>query len=177
MYKEWGEKMSCKETGKSIMGRYIQYNPEDKEMYVSYLLNIGEHSLAIKQLMSILSDESFASSKGSSKYQMWMLLAQLISQNAHNLQINIEGEDIIRQAIRLYTDEVGQLWVQLANYFIRFGEFNAARDVFEEAIHNIATAADFGIIFNAYAKFEEQLIPIAINNLKVIYIYIYILGE
>ena len=36
--------------------------------------------------------------------------------------------------------------------------FGKTRDVFEEALATITTARDFGIIFNAYMKFEEQMI-------------------
>jgi pre-mRNA-splicing factor SYF1 len=32
------------------------------------------------------------------------------------------------------------------------------RDIFEEALATISTARDFGIVFNAYMKFEEQMI-------------------
>lgn len=35
------------------------------------------------------------------------------------------------------------------------GLIGKARDIFEEALSSIVTARDFGIIFNAYMKFEE----------------------
>ena len=62
---------------------------------------------------------------------------------------------MLRHAIRKYTDEVGKLWIFLAEFWIRKGIFGRARDVFEEALASITTARDFGIIFNAYMKFEE----------------------
>lgn len=61
----------------------------------------------------------------------------------------------------------------LADYFIRQGLFQKARDVFDEALANvflislksfytnylkILTARDFGIVFNAYVKFEEEFV-------------------
>jgi pre-mRNA-splicing factor SYF1 len=49
----------------------------------------------------------------------------------------VNCEDIIRHGIRLYTDEVGHLWVCLAQYFIRLGIFQKARDIFEEALSNV----------------------------------------
>lgn len=36
--------------------------------------------------------------------------------------------------------------------------FGTARNVFEEALASITTARDFGIVFNAYMKFEEQMV-------------------
>ena len=64
-------------------------------------------------------------------------------------------EKIIRHCIRMYTDEVGKLWIYLAQFYIGLGLIGKARDIFEESLSNIVTARDFGIIFNAYMKFEE----------------------
>ena len=69
-----------------------------------------------------------------------------------------DPSQIIRHAIRTFTDEVGKLWIFLADFFIRQGLFGKTRDVFEEALATVTTARDFGIIFNAYMKFEEQMI-------------------
>ena len=80
------------------------------------------------------------------------------------MQKSIDTEAIIRHCLRLYTDEIGNLWVFLADYYIRLGLFERARDIFEEAISTITTARDFGVIFNAYSKFEEQLISIPTNE-------------
>lgn len=43
----------------------------------------------------------------------------------------------------------------MAEYYTRRGLIGKARDTFEEALAQITTARDFGIIFNAYMKFEE----------------------
>lgn len=60
---------------------------------------------------------------------------------------------------------MGQLWVYLAEFFIRLGQFGTARDVFEEAIDSqaagsVKTVRDFGVVFNAYIRFEKQLLDI-----------------
>jgi len=44
---------------------------------------------------------------------------------------------VIRHGIKKYTDEVGNLYVSLADYFIRQGLFEKARDIFEEALENV----------------------------------------
>jgi pre-mRNA-splicing factor SYF1 len=67
----------------------------------------------------------------------------------------VRADEIIRHCIRLYTDEVGSLWINLATYFLKLGQFGEVRDVYEEALGTITSARDFGIIFNAYMKFEE----------------------
>lgn len=56
------------------------------------------------------------------------------------------------------------MWVSLANFYIRQGLFEKARDIFEEALSKISTSRDFGLIFNSYLKFEEQLIKSEINE-------------
>ena len=49
---------------------------------------------------------------------------------------------------------VGQLWNSLADYYIRRGNFDKARDVYEEAILTVLTVRDFGDVFDAYAQVQ-----------------------
>ena len=46
----------------------------------------------------------------------------------------------------------------MSDYFTRKGEFDRARDCLEEALDSIDNVKDFGIIFSAYCKFEEEMI-------------------
>ena len=46
----------------------------------------------------------------------------------------------------------------LADYYSRLGLFGRARDVFEEALAQLTSVRDFGLIFNAYLKFEEAML-------------------
>ena len=62
---------------------------------------------------------------------------------------------IIRGGLRRYTDQVGHLWNSLADYYIRSGLFERARDIYEEAIQTVTTVRDFTHVFDAYAQFEE----------------------
>jgi pre-mRNA-splicing factor SYF1 len=50
---------------------------------------------------------------------------------------------------------LGQLWNALADYYIRCGLFERARDIYEEAIQTVTTVRDFTQVFDAYAQFEE----------------------
>lgn len=36
--------------------------------------------------------------------------------------------------------------------------FEKARDVFEEALEYVLTARDFGLVYNQYVNFEEEMI-------------------
>jgi pre-mRNA-splicing factor SYF1 len=84
-----------------------------------------------------------------------MQLCELLSTHPGTLP---NDEAIIRSGIQRYSDEVGKLWIHLADLFSRNGSFDKTREVFEEALAVIVTARDFGIIFNAYMKFEEEMI-------------------
>ena len=53
---------------------------------------------------------------------------------------------------------VGDLWVLLAEWQIRQGHLERARDVFEEAVGAVATVADFAVVWDAYSQFEDQVI-------------------
>ena len=64
----------------------------------------------------------------------------------------------MRGALRRFTDDVGKLWTSLADYFIRLGHFEKARDTFEEGITTVVTVRDFSMIFDAYTQFEETMI-------------------
>lgn len=63
-----------------------------------------------------------------------------------------------------YPEECGSLWVRLSDYFIRLGEFEQARLTLEKALNTINSAKDFGLVFNAYCKFEEEMINALANK-------------
>ncbi len=54
--------------------------------------------------------------------------------------------------------QVGRLWTSLADYYIRRGLFERARDVYEEGLSTVVTVHDFSLIFDALTQFEESLL-------------------
>ena len=48
----------------------------------------------------------------------------------------------------------------MADYYTRIGRFIKARKVFEEALSKLTSVRDFGIIYNAYLKFEEAMLEV-----------------
>ena len=58
----------------------------------------------------------------------------------------------------LQTWQVGRLWTALADYFIRQGMFEKARDVYEEGLTTVITVRDFSLIFDALTTFETSLL-------------------
>jgi len=79
---------------------------------------------------------------------------------------SIDFDAIIRSGIAKFSDEVGRLWNSLADYFIRLGQFERARDVYEEAINSVTTVRDFSIVFDAYVKVEESILTAKIRLLQ-----------
>ena len=94
-------------------------------------------------------------------------------------------EAIIRGGLRRFTDQLGQLWCSLADYFIRSGHFEKvdchriyiivplgierivqARDIYEEAVQTVTTVRDFGQVFDAYAQFEESMISAKMETIS-----------
>ena len=54
--------------------------------------------------------------------------------------------------------QVGKLWTSLADYYIRQGMMEKARDVYEEGLNTVTTVRDFSLIFDTLTHFEESLI-------------------
>ena len=52
----------------------------------------------------------------------------------------------------------GTLWSKLADYYIRQGEFEMARSIYEEALGSVSRVRDFSILFDAYVQLEEGVV-------------------
>jgi len=142
------------ETGVRVFRRYIQMFPENSEEYIDYLIYIDRLDEASKILAKCVNNDDFVSKEGKSKHQLWNELCDMISKNPTKIQsLNVDA--IIRSGLRRYTDQVGHLWNSLADYYIRSGLFERARDVYEESIQTVTTVRDFTQVFDAYAQFEE----------------------
>lgn len=63
-----------------------------------------------------------------------------------------------KQGLEIYPDQAGRLWTGLATYWIKRGEFQLARETFEEGLATVVTLRDFTQVFDAYAEFEESYI-------------------
>uniref|UniRef100_A0A452IPG3 Pre-mRNA-splicing factor SYF1 n=1 Tax=Gopherus agassizii TaxID=38772 RepID=A0A452IPG3_9SAUR len=132
-------------------------SPENAEEYIEYLRSIDRLDEAALRLATVVNDERFISKEGKSNYQLWHELCDLISQNPDKVKsLNVGA--IIRGGLTRFTDQLGKLWCSLADYYIRSGHFEKARDVYEEAIQTVMTVRDFTQVFDSYAQFEESMI-------------------
>jgi hypothetical protein len=99
-----------------------QIEPEAVEDYIEYLVSVERYQEAAQRLADLLNDEYFVSEKGLSNHQLWVQLCNLLSQHSRHIT-GLKADAIMREGIRRFTNEVGRLWVALAEYYIRLGNF------------------------------------------------------
>lgn len=149
-------------TAFGIWKRYMQVHPEDTEKFIELLVDMKEYTEAIKMYIKILDNPKFRSKKGKSEYQLWSEMIDLIVTYGGDIKIEELGtldiENIIRSAIDRFSDQRGKLWSGLAGYWIGRGNFEKARDTFEQGIMTVMTVRDFTLIFDSYVEFEESII-------------------
>lgn len=153
------------ETAVRVFRRYLQLCPDNAEEYVEYLVSIDRLDEAAVLLAKLVNDSEFVSKRGKSNHAMWHQLCELISKNPHKVRsLNVDA--ILRGGLRRYTDQVGHLWNSLADYYIRSGLFERARDIYEESIQTVTTVRDFTHVFDAYAQFEELSLSKRMEDLQ-----------
>lgn len=157
LYIEFIKMHPIHETAVRVYRRMLKFRPEETEDFIEYLISIDRYDEAAIKLADIVNDEKFISKHGKTNHQLWHQLCELISKNPDKVHsLNVDA--IIRGGLRRFTDQLGSLWCSLADYYIRSGLFERARDIYEEAIETVTTVRDFTQIFDAYAQFEESVI-------------------
>ena len=140
----------------------MQIHPEDSEDFIELLIDNGRYTEAVKKYMDILNNSKFRSKNTKSSFQLWSEMVDLFVTRAKEIEIGgtvgMDVEKIIRSGIDRFGDQRGKLWAGLATYWITRGNFERARDVFEEGITTVMTVRDFTIVFDSYAEFEESVI-------------------
>lgn len=150
------------ETAVKVWRRYMQVHPEDAEDFIELLIEMGQYTEAVKRYMEILDNPKFHSKNGKSNFQLWSEMVELMVNKAREVEtgdlVGINVDRIIRSGIKRFSDQRGKLWTGLATYWITRGNFEKARDVFEEGITTVMTVRDFTMIFDSYVEFEESII-------------------
>lgn len=140
----------------------MQIHPEDSEDFIVLLAELGRYTEAVKKYIDILNNPKFRSKNGKSNFQLWSEMVDLLVSHAREIElgnsVGIDVEKIIRSGIERFSDQRGKLWAGLATYWITRGNFERARDIFEEGITTVMTVRDFTLIFDSYAEFEESII-------------------
>lgn len=149
--------LAPRETAIALFHRFLKVHPEKREEYISFLYDIHAWDEAAKQLSLCIDDDKFQSIENKTKYQLWMQLCDLLASHPEQVT-SLRAEPIIRSGIGRYKEHTAKLWTSLAQYYIRLGQLDKARDIFEEAIDNVLTVRDFSTIWDAYTQFEDKLI-------------------
>lgn len=151
------------ETGVLVFRRYMKISPENVEEYIEYLVKYGRIDEAVQELLKIVNQADFKSKKGKSHHQLWYYLCELVCKNPEKVP-SVKVAEIVKNGLKNFSDGVGTLWCSLADYYIRSGLFEKARDVYEEGMNSVLTVKDFGQIFDAYSQFMDSTICYKISN-------------
>ncbi|KAJ0411750.1 hypothetical protein ATCC90586_006709 [Pythium insidiosum] len=144
-------------TVRAVYRRYLMLEPAKREEYVDYLCETEQWRDASTQLVVLLDQQrSFPTQK--TRHALWMQLCDMVSQHPNDVDPSLDVDALLRSGIAQFSDEVGRLWCALATYYVRLGLFDAARDVYEEAITAVLTVRDFSMIFDAYVQFVEAML-------------------
>jgi pre-mRNA-splicing factor SYF1 len=167
LYKPFASSASG-ETAVRIWRRYIQIHPEDAEDFIELLKDMRKYTEAVKKYMEILNNPRFKSKEAKGPFQFWTEMIDLLIDHAKEIDTSddsgIDVEKIIHSGISKFPDQRGVLWVGLARYWMHKGEYEKARDVFEEAVTTVMTVRDFSIVFDTYVEAEEAMIGIKLND-------------
>ena len=156
------------ETAVRIWRRYMQMHPEDAEDFIELLKDMRKYTEAVKKYMEILDNPRFKSKEAKGPFQFWTEMIDLLIDHAKEIDTGddsgIHVENMIHSGIAKFPDQRGLLWVGLARYWMHKGEYEKARDVFEEAITTVMTVRDFSMVFDTYVEAEETMIGIKMND-------------
>jgi pre-mRNA-splicing factor SYF1 len=131
---------------------------------------------AAKVLARVLSTPGYKSTSGKSNFQLWSHLADLVTEYPDEMDQSVvlkggkleslDVDIILRAGIARFTDQVGKIWNSLARWWILKGEWEKARDVYEEALASVCTLRDFSLVFDTYAKTEEDILAAQMEALE-----------
>lgn len=160
------------ETAVRVWRRYVQLHPEYVEEYIELLVKEGRYTEAVQAYIDILNNSRFKSREAKGPFQHWTEMLEVLIDHARLVPnpiplrdgSAIDIETVVRSGMERFPDQKGILWVGLARYYINLGNYERARDIFEEGITSVMTVRDFSIVFDTYAEAEEALISIKLED-------------
>ena len=154
------------ETALRVYRRHLQFDTAGREDFIDYLLSIDAVDEAAAQLAAAVNDEAHVSPTGRTKHALWMMLCDVVARHPGQIT-SLRVDPVLRSGIARFSDEVGRLWCALAEFYVRSGAFEKARDVYEEAMVAVRTVRDFATVFDAAAQFEEAMLTAKLELLAV----------
>ncbi|GKY97340.1 hypothetical protein MPSEU_000692400 [Mayamaea pseudoterrestris] len=168
-----------------LLQRYSQFASlsERMEIVADYYVNHSKWQAAAQLYQQLLNKSEIS---GDETYQqVWSSFVTVCSQHPNDVS-DIPWRDIVRAALdekptkqapaagdAATTDKAqqqvlskGYLWTQLADSYIRQGQFELARSIYEEGIMAVDRVADFAVLFEAYLELEQGLLEAASASLE-----------
>lgn len=151
------------ETAYKVYERFLHVDTAKIDDYIDFLLEKENWDLATKWMVISMDRDRFTSSRGRTIFELWNKLADVVSEHSEDI-VSVNVENVLRAAIRRFSEQTARFWVSLAKYHILRRAFEKARDIYEEALVNVKNLGDFSQVFEAYTEFEESIISILLEN-------------
>jgi pre-mRNA-splicing factor SYF1 len=145
------------ETAVRVYRRYVRFEPGHAEEFVAVLCAHARWGEAAAALAAALDDPSFVPLSGASRHALWLRLCDLAVTHAAAVGAALPVDAILAAGARGSPAEAGRLWAARADFHIRRGRYERARDVYEAGLNAVSTVRDFGLVYDTLAQFEESL--------------------
>ena len=107
-------------TALRIVPRYIKINPDFKENFADYLIERQLFDRGAEVILAILDDDGYSSKVGKDKKDFYFEMISLITEHPDDIKC-VDGYKFIRNALNLYGEDAGKIWVKMSDYYIRLG--------------------------------------------------------
>uniref|UniRef100_A0A0E0JMK7 Suppressor of forked domain-containing protein n=1 Tax=Oryza punctata TaxID=4537 RepID=A0A0E0JMK7_ORYPU len=134
------------ETSIRIYRRFLQFDPSCADELVELLVSARRLPKAADHIVLVLNDGSDVSDNDRA---LLLKLCDLLAKHA---------DEIAGLKMEAFPDGAGRLRALLAECYACTGLNDKARDVLEEGVTTAATAAEFALVFEAYAQLEQSLV-------------------
>lgn len=126
---------------------------------------------AVAGMVRCLENSTWEPPEGKTREELWVEAAELASKHPREV-VSVDVPGFLRKGLADAKDSDGlrivDLYQLLTRYYVRGGDFDQARAVYEEAVSVIKTVHDFAVLYDAYTKFEEQLVTAALEEVEEI---------
>ncbi|KAJ6250743.1 pre-mRNA-splicing factor syf1 [Anaeramoeba flamelloides] len=165
LYLNFAKSCDVSNTTKHVFRRYLMIFPERVDELIDYLIDSQFWNEAAIELTKIINKGIIPKKSKKTLKDYWLLLCQICSKYPEKI-IGFDVESVIRSGFEIFSteeDDISSLWISLADYHVKLGHFEKARDIYEEGFKNVKSVKAFSEIFDAYTKFEETMISIQLS--------------
>jgi pre-mRNA-splicing factor SYF1 len=164
------------ETHARLISHHAQLDPSQKREYGEFLMRAELWGAAAAVLWQILnvsaSDDNSSTAAVMDPESLWLDFVRLCAQHPRDASA-IPWERILSSqltqppppasstpATSSSSSSAGLLWSLWAESYVRRGNFDRARTIYERGMQTVRTLQDFTVIYNAYLQMEEELLTV-----------------